>query len=78
MIVLGMTSAAALAEKRIALVIGNGAYQNVARLENPTNDAKLMADTLRGLGFVLIGGGAQLDLDKTKFDNAVQHFSDQI
>ena len=41
----------ALADKRIALVIGNSNYQNVARLENPRNDAALMATTLRGLGF---------------------------
>ena len=37
----------ARADKRVALVIGNSAYQNVARLDNPRNDAKLMADTLR-------------------------------
>jgi hypothetical protein len=57
-------SAQALAEKRIALVIGNSTYRNVARLDNPSNDAKLMADTLRGRGFVLVGDSAQFDLDK--------------
>ena len=36
----------AAAEKRVALVIGNSAYQNVTRLANPANDARLMADTL--------------------------------
>src|ERR1700745_858407 len=39
------------AEKRVALVIGNSAYQHAVQLPNPVNDAKLMADTLRGLGF---------------------------
>ena len=35
-ILLSVVSAApASAEKRIALVIGNSAYQNVARLDNP-------------------------------------------
>jgi hypothetical protein len=29
----------AAAEKRVALVIGNSAYQNVTRLDNPRNDA---------------------------------------
>jgi hypothetical protein len=29
----------ALAETRVALVIGNSAYQNVNRLANPVNDA---------------------------------------
>ena len=68
----------AAAEKRIALVVGNSAYQNIARLDNPRNDATLMAETLGGLGFTLIGGRAQLDLDKAALDNAVQNFGRQI
>ncbi len=51
--------AQAAAEKRVALVIGNSAYQNVTRLDNPRNDAALMAETLASLGFTLIGGRAQ-------------------
>ena len=39
-------STPAAAEKRVALVIGNSAYQNVTRLDNPRNDATLMAETL--------------------------------
>src|ERR1700687_6300426 len=68
----------ATAEKRIALVVGNSAYQNIARLDNPRNDATLMAETLAGLGFTLIGGHAQLDLDKTAMDAAVQSFGRQV
>jgi hypothetical protein len=68
----------AVAEKRVALVIGNSAYQNVTRLDNPRNDAGLMADTLGALGFTLIGGRAQLDLDKTAMDGAVQNFGRQV
>jgi hypothetical protein len=68
----------AAAEKRIALVIGNSAYQNVTRLDNPRNDATLMAGTLTELGFTLIGGRAQLDLDKPAMDNAVQNFGRQV
>ena len=71
-------AAPALAEKRVALVIGNSAYQNVARLDNPRNDATLMAETLAGLGFTLIGGRAQLDLDKPAMDIAVQNFGRQV
>ncbi len=37
-----------------------------------------MADTLRALGFAVVGGGAQIDLDKTQFDHAIQNFSDEI
>jgi hypothetical protein len=68
----------ATAEKRIALVVGNSAYQNVTRLDNPRNDATLMAETLSGLGFTLIGGRAQLDLDKAALDTDVQNFGRQI
>src|SRR3954471_17519774 len=68
----------AAAEKRVALVIGNSAYQNVTRLDNPRSDAALMAETLAGLGFTLIGGRAQLDLDKSSMDTAVQNFGRQV
>src|SRR5450759_3925599 len=68
----------AVAEKRIALVVGNSAYQNITRLDNPRNDATLMAETLSNLGFILIGGRAQLDLDKAALDTDVQNFGRQI
>jgi len=68
----------ARAERRVALVVGNSAYQNVTRLDNPTNDASLMADTLRGLGFTLVGDGAQLNLEKAALDTAVQSFGRQV
>jgi len=41
----------ATAEKRVALVIGNAAYQHVPPLRNPSNDATDIAAKLRGLGF---------------------------
>jgi caspase domain-containing protein/YARHG domain-containing protein len=68
----------AAAENRVALVIGNSAYQSVPRLDNPKNDATLVADTLQRLGFTLVGGGAQVELDKAAFDNAVQRFGGQL
>ncbi|MBH5398841.1 YARHG domain-containing protein [Bradyrhizobium sp. CNPSo 4010] len=68
----------AAAERRIALVIGNSAYQSVSRLENPRNDALLVAETLQKLGFTLVGGGAQVELDKASFDAAVQRFGNQL
>jgi uncharacterized caspase-like protein len=66
------------AEKRIALVVGNSTYQKLTRLGNPRNDAMLMAETLSGLGFTLVGGRAQLDLDKAALDTDVQNFGQQI
>ena len=64
--------APASAEKRIALVVGNSAYKNITPLDNPSKDASLMAETLGALGFTLVGGRAQLDLDKGAMDIAVQ------
>jgi len=40
---------------RRAIAVVAGAYVNVAPLANSTNDARLMAATLRGLGFTLVG-----------------------
>jgi uncharacterized caspase-like protein len=42
---------ASAAEERVALVIGNAAYTHTARLRTPANDAKLVANTLREIGF---------------------------
>src|SRR3954464_5755449 len=44
----------AFAEKRVALVIGNSGYQNVARLGNPANDATAITATLKDAGFDLV------------------------
>jgi uncharacterized caspase-like protein len=64
--------------KRVALVIGNSDYRNIGRLDNPSNDARLLAEALRSLGFELVGNGPQLDLDKTGFDSAVQNFGNRL
>lgn len=45
--------AQAAQERRVALVIGNGAYR-AAPLKNPPNDARDMAATLKSLGFEVI------------------------
>jgi formylglycine-generating enzyme required for sulfatase activity len=73
-----LAGAPALADKRVALVVGNSAYKNVTPLDNPARDARLMAETLRSLGFTLVGGAAQLDLDKAGFDGAVQSFGNRL
>jgi Caspase domain len=41
----------ASAERRVALVIGNSAYQNVPKLPNPVNDARAIATLLKNAGF---------------------------
>jgi uncharacterized caspase-like protein len=40
-----------MADNKIALVIGNGAYAHASRLENPANDARAIAATLTRIGF---------------------------
>ena len=47
---------AARADKRVAFVVGNGAYKNVAQLPNPPIDAKAMAAVLRNVGFDVVEG----------------------
>jgi Caspase domain len=63
-------------ERRIALVVGNDDYQAVPRLANPANDARLVASTLKKLDFQFVGGGPLLDVDKPRFDQAVQKFGE--
>jgi Caspase domain/Putative peptidoglycan binding domain len=50
------TAHAAKADKRVAFVVGNGAYKNVAQLPNPPIDAKAMAAVLRNVGFDVVEG----------------------
>jgi len=64
----------AAARDRLALVIGNAAYRHAPLLANPGNDARLMATTLASIGFKLVGGGPQIDLDKAAFDHVVRQF----
>lgn len=47
-------SSAALAQARVALIIGNSAYTNTTPLKNPKNDATLFAAALRNVGFDVI------------------------
>ena len=47
---------AAKADRRVAFVVGNGAYMNVAQLPNPPVDAKAMAAVLRNVGFEVVEG----------------------
>src|SRR6266550_1566102 len=42
--------------KRLALVVGNGAYTSAPALRNPPNDAREMAATLKGMGFDVTSG----------------------
>ncbi len=65
-------TAAAEAGKRVALVVGNGAYAHTRPLANPVNDARDVAAALRGLGFEVFEG---LDLTEADFAHKVRDFA---
>ncbi len=67
-------AAAAAPERRIALVIGNGAYAS-GPLRNPTNDAQLMAETLAAVGFEVI---SRRDADQATMKRAIQEFGARL
>ncbi len=65
----------AQSQGRIALVIGNGAYQHAPPLRNPVNDARRMTEVLRGAGFQVILG---LNLTKHQMEDRVREFGDRL
>lgn len=65
----------ALAERRVALVIGNSAYRHAAELANPRNDATDMAAALKALAFEVTAG---VDLDKAGMEDKLREFADRL
>jgi tetratricopeptide (TPR) repeat protein len=65
--------AGAITTRRVALVIGNGAYQNVHPLANPPRDARLVADALRAVGFQEVT--LANDLTRDKFFDTLHAFA---
>jgi hypothetical protein len=61
-------------EARTALVIGNGGY-SYARLANPANDARDVADSLRGAGFEVI---LRTDASHGDMKDAIRSFGNAI
>jgi uncharacterized caspase-like protein len=61
-------------EKRVALVIGNGAYHD-SPLRNPVNDARLMSATLKSLGFKVLTGE---NLNQKEMKRIIREFGQQI
>jgi hypothetical protein len=74
----GLGTAAAVEPRRVALVIGNSRYEHVQELTNPANDARLIGEVLRQLGFDMVGGGPQLDLNRERMARAIREFSAKI
>ena len=65
----------AFAEKRVALVLGNSAYQNVAPLTNPVNDSARIAATLKDAGFDVVDSRRDMAAAETR--RALRDFADR-
>lgn len=65
----------AFAEKRVALVLGNAAYQNVAKLPNPVNDSAVISATLKDAGFDVVDSRHDLPAAETR--RALRDFADR-
>ena len=63
-------------EKRVALVIGNSAYQKVATLDNPGRDAAAMGELFRRIGFSRVV--VRTNLDQAGMRNALKDFSESV
>jgi len=68
-------SSAALAENRLALVIGESAYRSVTALPNPANDAKAMSKLLAESGFEVTEAA---DLSQKEMNEQVGDFASRI
>jgi uncharacterized caspase-like protein len=65
----------ALAETRVALVIGNAAYRHAPGLTNPPRDATAIASALRGVGFATVE--IRRDQGKAQMEVALKQFAQQ-
>jgi uncharacterized caspase-like protein len=73
---MALAATPALAQKkRVALVIGNSAYQFTPALTNPANDAADFAGVLRALGFEVVDGA---DLTKADMDRKIAEFARKL
>lgn len=70
--VVGISDAQA---RRVALIVGNSAYEHTAPLTNPKNDADDLAAALSVLGFEVIKG---IDLKKAEMEKTIRHFADSL
>ncbi|TGD96741.1 caspase family protein [Methylobacterium nonmethylotrophicum] len=73
LVVSALPSRAAPAERRIALVVGNGAYAG-GPIPTAANDAGLVAQTLQAAGFDVVGAR---DLDEESLRRALRDFTDK-
>ena len=71
---LAWSAAPAVAERRVALVVGNAAYKD-APLRNPVNDARAMAGVLREVGFDVT---LRENASKQSLERALAEFGEKL
>jgi len=64
-----------ISSNKLALIIGNGTYQNAPSLSNPVNDAEDMAAVLKTLGYTVI---LKLNASRRAMITAAQNFGDSL
>ena len=64
----------AFAERRVALIIGNSAYQNAPTLPNPSRDARAIAAMFQKSGYDVVS--TAYDLGNLEFKRAIRQFED--
>ena len=69
------SNALAVAERRVALVIGNNDYQNIPRLEKAVNDADAVARELKKVGFDVLSYN---NIGQKKMNQAVNEFVQKV
>jgi len=69
-----ISAASALAERRVALVVGNSAYKHAPYLPNPIKDAEAMAEKFKQAGFDVVS--ADYDSGNLPFKRAIRRFED--
>jgi uncharacterized caspase-like protein len=70
-----LLGASAQPGRRVALVVGNGTYENAGTLANPVSDAADIAAKLREVGFEVVEGH---DLGKRDLERKIGDFSDAL
>ncbi len=72
---LGWSAGEASAEQRLALVIGNSAYESNLPLSNPQNDAQAVAQLLNTAGFEVV---MAFDLSRDIMKQTIEEFAARV
>jgi uncharacterized caspase-like protein len=75
LLAIGLSGRSALADKRVAFVVGNSKYQNVVALANPANDAAAITEMFKKAAFDVVE--SRRDLKNTEIRRALRDFTEK-